>query len=316
MNILRNLNFNWRTRSLLACLLGSIVLGSLFFLSDVYRTDDPAVGVVKDYIQATYARDFARAYRLISNKDKPMLSEADYVGERGAYDGFTLRLAKSLAADMDFRVIEDTRNGERARIKIGFKLPSPEDLAPWVEKWNSEKLNSLAPARQEQILQRVEKLRRERKLIMVDSQESFELIKEGKDWHLFFGWAGGAKVRFGFRAPSGNDIEMEFQEKEIVASPKEPFLVHFKVKNRGRQEVTARIVHRIEPAAARENLQMIQCGLLSPIDLSPGSDREMAGIYLLDALPDLKHVSITYEFHVAPSAAAPMPRVVAPVKRN
>ena len=161
-----------------------------------------AIIVVKDYIQATYARNFAQAYRLISIEDQRIRNEGDYVREQGAYDGFTLRLAKSLAEKMDFAVLEDKRNGQRARITARFKLPSPEDLSPLVQNWDSEKLNSIPPVQQRQILESIEKLRRDKKLLMVESQETFELIKEGKNWRLFFDWAGGTKVRFGFLAPS------------------------------------------------------------------------------------------------------------------
>ena len=91
-------------------------LVALFFLvANRATTKDAATNVVKDYIRATYARDFTRAYRLISDKDKPMVSEANYVRERGAYEGFTLRLAKDLAANMDFSILEDARDDQRAR---------------------------------------------------------------------------------------------------------------------------------------------------------------------------------------------------------
>ncbi len=316
---MRKLNLNWRARFLSACLAGSLSLVPLFFLvANRATAKDAATNVVKDYIRATYARDFTRAYRLISDKDKPMVNEANYVRERGAYEGFTLRLAKDLAANMDFSILEDARDDQRARIKAGFKLPSQEDLSPLVENWNSEKLNSLAPARQEQILERIEKLRRDKKLLMVESQQTFELIKEGKDWRLFFDWAGGTKVRFGFLAPPGSGIEVEFQEKEIIANPRDPFIVHFQIKYRGNREVSAKIVHRIEPPAVRENLQMIQCGLLSPINLSPGSEQEMASVYLFDGnLSEVKKVFIAYEFKIEPAAprVAHTPRAVSTTKR-
>lgn len=299
------------SRFALALLAGLLILAALpFAIVERGTADDDAARVVKNYLAATYARDFARAYGLISERDKKILSRTDFVQSRGAYSGFALRLAEDLARGMEFKVIEDARAGERAHIKAAVKLPAPEDLSALVENWNPEKLNALSPARQRYILDRISSLRREQKLALVESQESYDLIKEGKNWRLFFDWASGARVSFAFRAPAGSGIEMDFAEKEVVARPQEPFLVHFKIKNRGRREVTAHIVHRIEPAAARENLQMIQCGLLSPIDLAPGSEREMAGVYLLDGPPDIKHLSIAYEFQVSPSASSMKSRSV------
>src|SRR5258705_8050104 len=304
---------------LLACVVGLIsAAGFFFFVSNCCTPEDDPIVVIKNYIQATYARNFAQAYRLISIEDQRIRNEGDYVREEGAYDGFTLRLAKSLAEKMDFAVLEDKRNGQRARITTRFKLPSPEDLSPLAQNWDSEKLNSISPDQQRQILESIEKLRRDKKLLMVESQQTFELIKEGKDWRLFFDWAGGTKVRFGFLAPPRSRIEVEFQEKEIIANPRDPFIVHFKIKYRGNREVSAKIVHRIEPPAVRENLQMIQCGLLSPINLSPGSEQEMASVYHFDGnLSEVKKVFITYEFKIEPAAprVAHTPRAVSTTKR-
>lgn len=293
------------------------ILAALFLLvAGRGAADGDAAQVVKNYLAATYARDFARAYGLISEPDKKIISQANFVQSRGAYSGFALRLAEDLARGMEFKVIESARAGERAHIKAAVKLPAPEDLSTLVENWNTEKLNALSPARQRYILDRIASLRREQKLALVESQESFDLIKEGKNWRLFFDWASGARVKFDFRAPPGSGIEMDFAERELVARPQEPFLVHFKIRNRGRREVITSIIHRIEPAAAAENLQMIQCGLLSPIDLAPGSEREMAGVYLLDGPPDIKHLFIAYEFQVAPLASRAQSRAASPAKGN
>ena len=304
----------------MASLTGWLILAAPFFLiAERGAADDDAAQVVKNYLAATYARDLARAYRLISEQDKQVLSQADFVQSRGAYSGFALRMAEELARGMEFKVTEDARVGERAHIKATVKLPAPEDLSALVENWNTKRLNALSPARQRYILDRIASLRRERKLALVESQESYDLIKDGKNWRLFFDWASGARVSFDFRAPPGSGIEMDFAEKEIVARPQEPFLVHFKIKNRGQREVMARIAHRIEPAAVRQNLQMIQCGLLSPIDLAPGSEREIAGVYLLDGPPDIKQLSIAYEFQVSPAASASSAsksRAAMPVKGN
>ena len=304
---------------LLACVVGLIsATGFLFFGSSCSTPAADPIVVIKNYIEATYARDFPQAYSLISIKDQRIRNEQDYVRQQGAYDGFTLRLAKSLAEKMEFAALEDKRNGQRARITARFKLPSPEDLSPLVQNWDAEKLNSLSVIEQEQILAKIEKLRRDKKLLVVESQETFELIKEGKNWRLFLDWASGTRVTFSFLAPSNSGVEVDFQEKDIIANPREPFIVHFKIKYRGNRAVSARIVHRVEPAAGRENLQMIQCGLLSPINLSPGSEQEMASVYLFEGNPaGVTHIFIAYEFKVEPPASriAYKPRTTTKVRR-
>jgi cytochrome c oxidase assembly protein CtaG/Cox11 len=286
----------------------------LFWVSDRGSADDDAARVVKDYLTATYAHDLSRAYALISARDKKIVGESDYLETRGAYTGFALRLAQELASAMEFKVVEDTRNGTRVHIKATTKLPAPEDLSPLVGNWDTKALNALPTERQQEIVNRVARLRRNDQIVMVESQETFQLIREGKNWRLFFDWASGTRVTFDFRAPPESGIEMDFTEKEIIAKPKEPFLVHFTVKNAGKREVAARIIHRIQPEAAGETLQMIQCGLLSPIDLAPGNEREMASVYFLDSLPEDKRVSITYDFQIEPASGSLKPNATSPGK--
>jgi cytochrome c oxidase assembly protein Cox11 len=133
---------------------------------------------------------------------------------------------------------------------------------------------------------------------MVEGQETFELIKEGGNWRLFLDWASGVKVAFGFSAPPSSGIEARFSEKQIIARFGEPFQTTFKVKNRSSREVLINISHDIEPAAIREHLEMIQCGLLSPMTLAPGHEREMSSIYILSGgFPEsVKDVTINYAF--------------------
>jgi hypothetical protein len=291
------------TPLLFSCVAALLILVVLFFVTtDSSTAGDSAAAVVKEYLAATYARDFVRAYHLISERDKKIISQSDFVQSRGAYSGFAQRVAEDLAQGMEFNVLEDVRAGERASIKAAVKLPEADDLSPLVENWDAERLNKLSPAQRRIILERIANLRREQKLLWVESQESFDLIKEGHNWRFFFDWASGTRVRFAFHAPAGSGVEMDFAEKEIVARPQEPFLVHFKIKNGGRREVIATIGHRVEPATAADNLLMIQCGLLSPTLLAPGAEREMAGVYLLDGPVEVKHLSIAYEFQSVPAS--------------
>jgi hypothetical protein len=275
----------------------------------LYRDD--AVTVIKNYVQAMYARDFAEAYRLISAEDQRIRDQEDYVRAQGPYDGFTLRLAKSLAEKMDFAVLEDKRIGQRARITARFKLPSPEDLSPLVQNWDSEKLNLKTPLQQRQILDKVEQLTRDKKLLMVEAQETFEMVKEGGGgWRLFFDWAAGMNVTFSFSAPSDSGIDLQFEEKDLVMKPEEPFAVRFKIKNRGSHAVAATIVHRVEPSIVGDKLEMVQCGLLSPLTLAPGKEQEMVSVYIFSGdISQTKHIAIAYEFKVEPMVPSIVPKI-------
>jgi hypothetical protein len=275
-----------------------IVLAAYFLMTDRRSGDNAPVGVMQKYIAATYARDFKQAYHYISSQDQKVRDEESYVQEKGAYSGFALELAKQLAEAIEISVLAHEQTSNRVRIKLHVKLPAAEDLSPIVYGWDSDKLNGLTPSERQRILEEVRKLKHGRKLVMVEGEDTFELIKEGGNWRLFLDWASGVKVAFGFSAPPSSGIEAQFSEKRIIARFGEPFQTTFKVKNRSSREVVTNISHLVEPAAIREHLEMIQCGLLSPMTLAPGHEREMSSIYILtgDFPESVKDVTINYAF--------------------
>src|SRR6266704_38362 len=99
---------------LIAGLTASLSIGAFVLLvSNRGVPADDAESLIENYIRASYARDFAEAYRLISIEDRRIKDEATYVRELGAYEGFTLQLAKSLAGTMNFSVLEDKHEDQR-----------------------------------------------------------------------------------------------------------------------------------------------------------------------------------------------------------
>jgi Cytochrome c oxidase assembly protein CtaG/Cox11 len=254
--------------------------------------------VLQSYLKASYARDFKQAYHYISSQDQKVRREESYVQEKGAYSGFTLQLAKQLAEAMEIRVFGTEQTIEGVRITVQVKLPAAEDLSPVVYGWDSDKLNSLTPTQQHRILEELTKLKQSGKLTMVVAQETYDLIKEANDWRVFFDWASGVKIAFGFSAPPSSGIEAQFSEKQLITKIGEPFQIVFKIKNRSSREVAMKVGHLIEPPDIREHLEMIQCGLLSPMALSPGNEQEMSSIYILTGeFPEnVKDVTIKYVF--------------------
>jgi hypothetical protein len=270
----------------------------LYQLDRVPAYQEPLL-VLQPYLKAIYARDFEEAYRYISLEDRKVRDKESYVQEKDAYSGFPLQLAKQLAEGMEIAVLAREQTSHRARLKVRFKVPAPEDLSSRVLNWDSEKLNTLSPTQQRELLEALGKLRRDGKLIMVGAEETFELIKEGDDWRLFFDWAAGVKVAFDFSAPPSSGVEAQFSEQQIITKIGEPFQIVFKITNRSSHAVAMKIGHLIQPHAIRDHVEMIQCGLLSPMTLPPGSEQEMSSIYILTGeFPDnVKDIQINYAFN-------------------
>jgi hypothetical protein len=288
-----------RRRSVLfAAAIGALLaLPSFYFCSADHLKKDP-LPVVRAYLEATYARDFERAYRHISRRDQRIKAKEAYVRERGPYSGFTLDLASRLAQGMEIGVVDREQLPDRARITVRFKLPAPEDLSPLVYGWDSAKLNSLPPNQQKRLLETLEEKQKNKSLIVIESRETFDLVDEEGEWRLLFDWAAGVKVTFHASVPSSSGIEARLSEREVIARVGEPFQIILKVKNRGRREALVRVDHLFEPKEIAAHVELIMCGFLLPFELWPGSEREFSSAYLLEGGlgADVRQLAITYEF--------------------
>lgn len=256
--------------------------------------------VIKSYLRATYARDFRHAYRLISAADQRVRDETSYVQAQGEFTGFTAQLAGTLADFIDLQVIEQNSDGERAKIKVGYSIPSAEDVSSLVFNWDSEKLNSLSQAEQKQLLSTLVERKRSGSLIAIGGLETFELTREGNGWRIFHDWAAGTKVKVRtiFAATSGIDVQS--LQNEIIAKGDEPFQVNLRLKNRGTERMMLAIRHLVEPPSAADELQMIECGVTRPIALGAGSEQEFSMAYMLSESTrrNVRDLTLTYAFEI------------------
>jgi hypothetical protein len=256
--------------------------------------------VIKSYLRATYARDFRHAYRLISAADQRVRDETSYVQAQGEFTGFTAQLAGTLADFIDLQVIEQSSDGERAKIKVGYSIPSAEDVSSLVFNWDSEKLNSLSQAEQKQLLSMLVERKRSGSLIAIGGLETFELTREGNGWRIFHDWAAGTKVKVRtiFAATSGIDVQS--LQNEIIAKGDEPFQVNLRLKNRGAKRMMLAIRHLVEPPSAADELQMIECGVTRPIALGAGSEQEFSMAYMLSESTrrNVRDLTLTYAFEI------------------
>ncbi|HEY2987810.1 MAG TPA: cytochrome c oxidase assembly protein [Candidatus Binatia bacterium] len=268
------------------------------------RRSEPAawetVPVVIPYLKASYARDFHEAYAFLSSGDRSVTDKESYARERGAFSGFALELAKALAGFIKATPVEETVDGDRAHVKLQLTFPDANKLSAALFGWDEERLNALSPKERSDLIETLERRRREGKMPMIDSVREFELVREGANWRIFLDWAAGIRISFDAIVPASSLIEARPVLKEVIATRGKLFNVFFKVRNLSSRPVTTWIVHRVEPSDIDKYLDLVECNLLLPVSLQPGKEVEYPSSYLMrgDVADSMKRMKVTYEFKV------------------
>jgi hypothetical protein len=260
----------------------------------------PATGqqILVAYLKALYARDFKRAYRLISMRDRELKSENVYVKEQGEFTGFTAQVAHRLSDWIKARLVAQRVEGDRMRITLQLTLPDANALGPLLLDWDEDQLNKLARKEQKTLLAALEQAKREGKLSMIEGNQDFVLVKEGPHWKVFLDWAAGVRVIFDAVVPQDNSVEAQPVIRETVVHPGDLFTVDFRVKNRTAKDLVARIAHHVEPRDLAEHLDLVECALLFPVRIPPHQEQTYSSRYLLRGdLPEgAREIRVTYDF--------------------
>jgi cytochrome c oxidase assembly protein Cox11 len=161
-------------------------------------------------------------------------------------------------------------------------------------------LNSLESRDVSQIIETLDKKKRDGSFEMIEIEEKLELVKEGDEWRIFLNWAVGVKIPFRLVLANVADLDVALSKSEVVVYPGDLFEIELKIKNRSKQPVVARIGHLIEPRNVTNFLDFVECGFLLPITLPPGKEQEYFARYLLrDTLPEGVHqLNLTYDFRL------------------
>jgi hypothetical protein len=258
--------------------------------------------VLDKYIKALYARDYRAAYEQISSADQRLKDVHSYSRERGEYRDFALEAARSVALSVNIRVVEMRIDQERAGVKVTAEVPDATKLSPLMLEWDSERLESLSTAERKRLLDTIDRQRRNQAVAMVASEESFNLVKEAGDWKVFLNWAAGITLTFRSAIPPSSPVQIKIEQTEVGSRPGQVFRVSMKIKNTGKQTLSTRIGHLVEPQALRDYLDLVDCGFILPIRLRPGTEEEFVTTYLLrGTLPeDVRRLSVTYAVTSSP----------------
>ena len=259
------------------------------------------VDVVKAYLKASHARDYQNAYRYVSSQDQRVWNEKSYASQSESLTGFALELAQTVAESMEVWVIEKQLSADRAHYKIGYRVPTADELSSLLFDWDPDKLNALSRPRQEQLLETLGKMKKHGKMITIEGKEAFDLVSDKGSWKLFLDWASGITVTLKADSAPSAELEARFVQNELIVKKDEPFQIDLKIKNRSKRPIAARIVHHVEPRDMEDHIDMIACGALRPLALQPGEVQEISSAYLIkDGLATGSKVGITYEFKQEP----------------
>ena len=260
---------------------------------------DPAL-VIQGYVRSIYARDYLDAYRYISNADQKIRDVNRYAQQRGAFTGSALEIMRKLASFIEIKTIQKQIAPNRIQAVTKLGIPEPNKLSPLLLNLNLRRLNSLDSRDLAQIIETLDKKKRDGSFEMIEIEEKLDLVKEGDEWRIFLNWAVGVKIPFRLTLANAPDLDVALSKSEVVVYPGDLFEIELRIKNRSSQPVVARIGHLIEPRDVTNFLDFVECGFLLPITLQPGKEQEYSARYLLrGGLPEGVHqLNLTYDFRL------------------
>lgn len=282
----------------------AVALALVALFAPIAAADDRAdiTEVVNKYVRALYARDFRAAYEQLSSADRRLKDVHSYSRERGEYRDFILEAARAVARSVGVDLLELRGQPDHAAIKMKAHVPDAEKLNDLLLDWDGERLERLKPGERQSLLATIAQRQRDKAIPMVSADETFELVKEPAGWKIFLNWAAGVRLTFQPAIPPSTPVEMKIAQKEVASRAGQIFRVAMKIRNTGKEALSARIGHLVEPQELRDYLDLVDCGFIRPVPLQPGTEEEFITTYLLrGTLPDqVRQMSITYAVTAAP----------------
>ena len=259
---------------------------------------DAMLTTVRAYVTAVYARDYAEAYRWIAAVDRRLKSLADYEQDNESFTGASLALARRLAQEI---VISDAvieRRGNRATVQAKLSLPhgsadEVSDLLLADDGFSEAPMSELSER-----IAKLESLIASGKLPRVEVEETWELMRDAEGWRIFLDWASGVRLQFATQIPEGLPVTATFDRAKVLTPRGEAVQLRLTVRNQSQEPVRLKVIHRVEPAALEQRLDLVQCGYLFAREVGGGEVDRSPVVYFVDAdLPkDISQLRITMEF--------------------
>ena len=254
--------------------------------------------VALEYGRALYANDADGLWRLISEEDHRARDQEAFRRQQRDLRGFTRDTVRELARYIDATPVKTSITGDRASVTLRFRLPDANAPAirTLMHEWDEDRLEALATTEREQILSRIVALHRERKLPIVEGDETIDLVRDAGGWKVVLHWADGVRLRFVAAIDPGVPLDISVTPAQAGLNPGERLRVTVRATNRSDHEITTRVGHRIQPESQSKHLALLLCPLFVPVTLAAGETREFSSEYLLlsDAPEDLRALDVTY----------------------
>jgi cytochrome c oxidase assembly protein Cox11 len=251
---------------------------------------------VKAYVKAIYSRNYQKVYELTSHLDHTFKTEENYLRENASFRDLTLELAEKLAESITYKDIKIQVQENRARVTMVISLP--DGNAPEVQNILLEEERPKGASRNE-LLEKLEALRKTGKIPTVEGEQEVELVKENNAWLVFLDWENG--IRINFKGSVKKDLPWSFEpvQRVVRIQPGEALQNVYRVKNLSDKPITGKALHAIEPENHKQYLNIIDCFCFIQETLQPGEEKELPLIFQLDAnIPkDLKQLEVIYEFY-------------------
>ncbi|MFQ5657563.1 MAG: cytochrome c oxidase assembly protein [Candidatus Methylomirabilales bacterium] len=254
---------------------------------------------VHQYIRAVYSRNYAEAYRLISDADKQYKSPEEYLRENVSFSGAAQKLADQLASYITYGNARTEIHGDRATVVLGLNLPDGNDpkLRELFLDFEEQRLEALSEVERQQLAQKLREANQRGELPYIFGEERFELVREAGGWKLFLNWARAVLVRFTGEAKMGLPWEFEPVQAEVRALPGEILRATYRVKNLTDNPDYGKA--RLLVLPTDKYLDIIQCFCFIRQTLEPGEERELTLLFRVrwDVPRDVKTIEARYEFY-------------------
>lgn len=284
-------------------LLGAAAVGGVTVVAIVLAgalRRPPPEQVALEYGRAVYANDADGLWRLISEEDHRAKDQGTFRRQQRDLRGFTHDMVRELTRYIDATPVKTSITGDRASVTLRFRLPDANapEIRTLMHEWDEDRLEALATTEREQILSRIVALHRERKLPIVEGDETIDLVRDAGGWKVALHWGDGVRLRVVAAIDPGVPLDVSVTPGQASLNPGERLRVTVHATNRGDREITTRVGHRIQPESQSKHLALLLCPLFVPVTLAAGETREFSSEYLLlsDAPKDLRALDVTYVF--------------------
>lgn len=277
----------------------SILLVGFIAAATAWTAERTPEQTVREYVEAVYSRNYAKAYPLISDADTQFKTREEYLRLHVSFEGTALELASQLASYIRYENPRTEFQGDRATVVVELILPDGNDptLREFLRDFDEAELQALPDAEQERISVTLTTAYQRGELPVIVGEERFELVKEADDWRVFLNWAGTVLVRFTGEVKEGLPWDFTPVVAEVRAPPGEILRSAFHVRNRSDTPVSGKARHVVLPT--EEYFEIIQCFCFIQQTLDPGQEMTLPLLFRVkgDIPSEVQTIDVRYEFY-------------------